>query len=304
MEPPRLRPNPSAPDAPVTPGDASPRQSSRRGGGSAAGPPGLVARRVPVALAAAVVGLQIAYPLVSPGPARDQLTIATVLVFFAASAAHAAIWRGVPFAAALVALTGGGGFGIEALGVATGLPFGAYTYAPTLGPALLDVPLIIPLAWTMMAYPAYVVACRLASTPWVRVPLAGWALTSWDLFLDPQMVEAGHWSWHAGGPAVLGIPLSNFAGWLLVATAMMAALDAVAATAESRAGGRIRRVVAGDAAPVALYLWVYGSSVLSHAAFFGLPGSAVLGGIGMGAVAIPLTLRLATDARGHEGARR
>lgn len=267
-----------------------------------------VAGYVPVALAMAVVGLQIAYPLVAQGPARDRLTAATVVVFFAASVSHAVVWRGRRVAAALVVVTAGGGFAVEAVGVATGLPFGAYAYAESLGPLVAGVPVVIPMAWTMMAYPAYAVARRLTRSRWVRVPVAGWALASWDLFLDPQMVDAGHWSWDASGPAVLGIPLSNFAGWFLVATAMMAVLDVAAgrlAAGQTGRGGAVRGVTArggavagvagvapADAPLYGLYLWVYASSVLSHLAFFGLPGSAVLGGIGMGVVAVPLALRL------------
>jgi hypothetical protein len=42
----------------------------------------------------------------------------------------------------------------------------------------------------------------------------------------------------------------------------------------------------------ALYLWVYFSSVLAHAVFFGLPGSAVTGGLLMGLVAVPFAVTL------------
>ncbi|GFM27139.1 pyridoxine/pyridoxamine 5'-phosphate oxidase, partial [Mycobacterium sp. PO2] len=49
----------------------------------------------------------------------------------------------------------------------------------------------------------------------------------------------------------------------------------------------------GPSGPAAaLYLWVYFSSVMAHFVFFGLPGSAVMGGIVMGAIAIPFTLAL------------
>lgn len=289
--------------------------SSRRlvaDGGGRRSPRG-VARYVPVALAVAVVGLQTAYPLVAQGPALDLLTVGTVIVFAAASVSHAVVWRGRRFAAALVVVTGGAGFAVEAVGVATGLPFGAYAYAESLGPLVAGVPVVIPMAWTMMAYPAYAVARRLTRSRWVRVPVAGWALTSWDLFLDPQMVDAGHWSWDASGPAVLGIPLSNFAGWFLVATVMMAVLDVAAGRLAGDWTGRegaVRGAVAGVAGVVApadaplygLYLWVYASSVLSHLAFFGLPGSAVLGGIGMGVVAFPLALRLRPECAHPSGA--
>jgi hypothetical protein len=79
------------------------------------------------------------------------------------------------------------------LTVATGFPFGSYAYSPALGPRLLGVPVVIPLAWTWMAWPAWLVAGRLV-TGVFRVPLAGLTLAAWDLFLDPQ------WSPRGTGP--------------------------------------------------------------------------------------------------------
>jgi len=232
--------------------------------------------------AAATVLAQVAYPLVR-GTARDVLTVVTVLLFATASVAHAATTRGPRAAVALLVIAGGGGLLAEAAGVATGIPFGGYSYAGTLGPAVLGVPLAIPLAWTMMAWPAYLVGTRLAAGRGrtVRIAAAAVALASWDLFLDPQMVDAGHWRWADPSPALPGVPtvpLTNYAGWLLVAVVLMAALDRAAPVSPSTA----------DAVPCTLYLWTYASSVLAHAAFFGLPASAVWGGIGMGLVALPL----------------
>ena len=54
-----------------------------------------------------------------------------------------------------------------------------------------------------------------------------------------------------------------------------------------------------DAPMLALWLWTYASSVLAHAVFLDLPGSAVWGGLLMGAVVLPLVLRL----RGRHPAR-
>jgi len=45
-----------------------------------------------------------------------------------------------------------------------------------------------------------------------------------------------------------------------------------------------------DAPMLALYLWMYGSSVLAHAAFLHLPASAAWGALGMGLVAVPLAV--------------
>ena len=43
---------------------------------------------------------------------------------------------------------------------------------------------------------------------------------------------------------------------------------------------------------LALYLWTYYSSVLAHAVFLDLPASALWGGIAMGAVAVPVSVKL------------
>jgi uncharacterized membrane protein len=115
---------------------------------------------------------------------------------------------------------------------------------------------------------------------WAVVAVAAVALASWDVFLDPQMVAAGHWRWLDPGrglPLVPGIPLTNYAGWLAVAVLVVGALHALLGVARPR-----------TSAPAAvLYLWVYASSVLAHLAFFGLPGSALMGALLMGSVALP-----------------
>lgn len=244
---------------------------------------GNVARAVPVALGLAVVALQIAYPLVAQGAARDRLTVLVVVCFAAASVTHALVWRGPAFAAALVATTTVGGLMIEVVGVSTGVPFGEYRYLDSLGAQLLGVPVVVALAWTMMAYPAYVVSEVIGGGALRASVVGGWALASWDLFLDPQMVQAGHWEWTSQVPALAGIPLTNYLAWFVVATAMMLTLRMLTGH---------ETTVADDRLPLALYLWTYGSSVLAHAVFFGLPASAVAGGIGMGVVVAALVRAL------------
>lgn len=237
---------------------------------------GTAARALPLVFAATVIALQIAYPLVPQGPARDRLTVVIVLCFAAASLSHALMWRGAAFALALVFTTAGGGLAVEVLGVSTGVPFGEYRYADSLGARVFGVPLVIALAWTMMAYPAYVVSEHIGGGLARRIVVGGWALASWDLFLDPQMVQAGHWAWATHGPSLAGIPLTNYLAWFVIAAAMMAALRALTGLQQAPA--------VDDRVPLALYLWTYASSVLAHAVFFGLPTSAVAGGIGMGVV--------------------
>jgi uncharacterized membrane protein len=269
----------------VTAPPYAPAVASSTGAVPARSLPARIALRVPAvrplpaliaALAALTVLSQIAYPLTS-GTARNRLTIVTVLLWCTVSLTHAAVSRGTRFALGVLAISAGVGFASEALGVATGVPFGHYSYAATLGPRLLGVPLIVPLAWTMMAYPALLVGRRIGA------PLFGGALAlaSWDLFLDPQMVAAGHWRFTGEGPRLNGVPVSNTFGWAIVALVIMAGLTRLA----MRPVRPVRPI--DDRIPLGLYLWTYASSVLAAAVFFHQPGAALAGGLIMG---IPVLL--------------
>jgi len=232
------------------------------------------------ALVVASVGLQLAYPL-THGVARDRITVATVVVVAGASVTHAGItagWRGL----AGCAVAAGLGFGAELIGVHTGVPFGHYSYANSLGPKVAGVPVLAGLAWTMLAWPAALVARRLAASYPARVLVGGWALASWDLFLDPQMVAAGHWTWADPNPHLPGVPtvpLTNYAGWLFVATAISLVLQGIPRPSDDRW-------------MLGLYLWTYVSSVVGLLVFLDLAGAAAWGALGMGLVAIPLAVRL------------
>jgi carotene biosynthesis associated membrane protein len=239
---------------------------------------GRLLRGLPWLLAFGVIGLEIAYALTA-GAHRRDLTIAVVIVFFLASTLHALAWRGLWWTLGFLIVTAGGGLAIEAVGVRTGWPFGNYSYAvDRLGPTVAGVPVVIPLAWAMMAYPALIVARRL-STGVLLTPIIGAvALASWDLFLDPMMTAEGFWKFSNPQRAlrhVPGIPLANYVGWVLAAFAMMLLLD------------RLPRRHAEDGVPALLYLWTFASSVVGNAMFFDRPWVAVYGGIAMGVVALP-----------------
>ncbi|HVU74073.1 MAG TPA: carotenoid biosynthesis protein [Mycobacteriales bacterium] len=226
-------------------------------------------------LAFAAVLAQIAYPLVH-GQSRDVLTVVTVALFSAAGVTHAGKRDGT----VLLVVTAGIGFGVEVLGVHTGVPFGHYRYTHTLGAMVAGVPVVIAFAWTMLAWPALAVGRRIARTRVGVALIAGFALASWDVFLDPQMVHDHHWTWSGPGPRLNGIPLANHLGWLVVAIALCALLDAA-----------LSRPVS-DEQPIALWLWTFGSSVLANLAFFDRPQVALAGGVAMGVVALPLVVVL------------
>jgi len=101
----------------------------------------------------------------------------------------------------------------EAVGVASGVPFGAYRYTAALGPAIAGVPVVMGAAWMVL----------LAWVRQWRLPI--WAgaltLTALDLVIDPLAAgPLGFWEWAHRGP-YYGIPLSNFAGWLVISAVLM-----------------------------------------------------------------------------------
>lgn len=245
--------------------------------------------RLPWMLAGATVLLQIGYPL-TDGPVRDRLTVAIVVCFALATVTHAWSVRGMP-AVLVLACVAAIGLVAEWIGLHTGVPFGRYAYRGGLGVRLAGVPLVVPLAWAMMSWPGAQVARRLARSRPVRVLAGAWALAAWDLFLDPQMVAAGHWSWRYPSPHLPGVgtvPLTNYAGWLLVAVGISLVLQVfLDAGPRLNAGPRI-----SDVQPLALFGWTYVSSVLALALFLPLAGAAAWGALGMGILAIPLAAQL------------
>jgi putative membrane protein len=103
------------------------------------------------------------------------------------------------------------------------------------------------------------------------------------------MVDAGHWTFAPdNGPTLTGIPLVNFAGWLLVAGVLMLLLTLVLPWERHDRGPGERPV--GFSVPLAVYLWTYASSLLANLAFFGRPEVALTGGLAM-AVPVALLLR-------------
>lgn len=208
---------------------------------------------------------QVAVPLTD-----DRATLTTVVVAaFAATTTSfaAAVWgwrRALAAAVAVVVAT----TALERIGTTTGFPFGSYDYTGVLQPTVAGVPVAVTLAWLAMAVPAREVAARLAVRRWPRVALGAVALTAWDVMLDPQMVGEGYWTWAGGGPW-RGVPLSNYAGWLLASAGVMVLLDALLPGP-------------GGSTPLLwLYTWWAVMQTLGFVVFFGDPLVGVVGGAAM-----------------------
>lgn len=164
---------------------------------------------------------------------------------------------------------------VEAVGSATGFPFGAYYYTDKLQPQLLHVPLVIPLAWFMLLPAAWVIAHRWRHNRWKFAAVSALAFTAWDLFLDPQMVGWGLWVWE-NPSGYFGIPYSNYAGWLLVSfglTALLFGRFGIEKLAASKPAAQLL---------VLIYAVTWFLELFGLAFFWGQPAPAIVGGVIMG----------------------
>jgi uncharacterized membrane protein len=258
-----------------------------------------VTRALPLLIAGALVLTAIAYPLTS-GAARDTVSWTIVVLGSLLSVVHAGLGRGVRTAAGLVVLVAATAIAFEAVGLATGFPYGSYRYSDALGPTLMGVPFLVPLAWLMMAWPSWVLADRLAAPvrparrAAVRIGAAAALFAAWDVVLDPQMVQAGYWTWthpRPGLPGIDTVPLTNLAGWLLAGLVLIALLDVLVTRTSVPGAPRI-----GDAAPLLALGWMTLGGALAHAGWLGLPGSAAWGAALFLPVAGLLLVRYRRDA--------
>ena len=110
----------------------------------------------------------------------------------------------------------------------TGVPFGLYQYTLlTRGRELYitDVPLIDPLSFGFLAYASFCLArvalsARVAPRSVIAV-VAGVLMMALDVVIDPLAVRGERWflgplfAYGTPGP-YFGVPLSNFAGWVVV----------------------------------------------------------------------------------------
>ena len=120
------------------------------------------------------------------------------------------------------------GFGSLAEGVSlrTGFPFGHYYFTDAMGPKVLQVPVLLVLAYLGIAYVSWVLALLILGyldkpingvRTFALPLLASFIMVAWDLSMDPDWSTLDHvWVWQHGG-AYFGVPLSNFFGWFLTA---------------------------------------------------------------------------------------
>ncbi|MBK9576396.1 MAG: carotenoid biosynthesis protein [Fibrobacteres bacterium] len=124
---------------------------------------------------------------------------------------------------------------IEAVGVQTGIPFGAYAYAEGLGLHLPgEVPWSVPLSWAAATLGVHLFLRRFApDAGWIRRVFAGsMLLLAWDLVLDPAMSSVlPFWIWGTDG-FWYGVPASNLLGWYVSGAVFLGMLEVFASRFE------------------------------------------------------------------------
>ena len=157
---------------------------------------------------------------------------------------------------------------VEAVGVGTGIPFGAYRYTNVLSPKLPgSVPAAVMFAWVLIVLGAY--GC-LASTVRRRnsllLALLGALLaTLLDVEIEPVAFHLEHyWEWLSPGPIhYYGVPLANFAAWFAVAFLLLLCVDALFRSAVQAKAGSRRAFLAPRVLFVAS-LFMFGLVDLTH----------------------------------------
>jgi putative membrane protein len=105
----------------------------------------------------------------------------------------------------------------ENLSIATGFPFGHYHFTEAMGPKVLQVPVLLGLAYIGIGYVSWTLAGIIlgAASPPALATVAAFLMVAWDLATEPVWSTiAGGWTWHDGGP-YFGVPVTNFLGWFL-----------------------------------------------------------------------------------------
>jgi putative membrane protein len=153
-------------------------------------------------------------------PSLGNVGFTLMLVLFAI--AHCTVSQGARRTLEFFVFTAIVSYVLEEVGVRTGLVYGHYHYSDMLGAKVGHVPVLIPLAWFMMIYPAWIVARAILrgidTSAWpaliAQALVAALVMTAWDAVMDPGMSAGGNWVWENGG-AYFGVPLLNYGGWML-----------------------------------------------------------------------------------------
>ncbi|MDQ6643289.1 MAG: carotenoid biosynthesis protein [Chloroflexota bacterium] len=125
-------------------------------------------------------------------------------------------------------------YGVEAVGVNTGFPFGSYRYTGILSPVLPGgVPLPVVFAWLTIILAVRRLTVRpplLVGRRWlISTVVAALLATLLDLVLEPVAFHLEHyWTWLVPSNfAYYGVPLANFLAWFVVSLVLLSFVNRI-----------------------------------------------------------------------------
>jgi isopentenyl-diphosphate delta-isomerase type 1 len=169
-------------------------------------------------LSAVMIGLVLpAYFManVELPPWSHAVSAVSVILFAVPTFWAAKMWLGWRDALIVFGALGIFALLIESVAITTGVPYGHFGYSDHLGLKLFGVvPWTVSFAWPPLLLGAYAIAAKLCDRRSGRMAMTTLLLVVFDMVLDPGAVFLGFWKYADGG-WFYGVPLSNFAGWIV-----------------------------------------------------------------------------------------
>ena len=100
------------------------------------------------------------------------------------------------------------GYSVEAIGVATGMLFGSYSYGNLFGFKIFETPLLIGINWLFLSLSAHGVVQYFTKNALILIIIPAFLMTGLDFFIEPVAMVLGFWSWENNL-----IPFQNFMMW-------------------------------------------------------------------------------------------
>ncbi|MEC5164388.1 putative membrane protein [Flavobacterium sp. PL11] len=102
------------------------------------------------------------------------------------------------------------GYSVEAIGVATGILFGSYSYGKYFGIKLFETPLLIGVNWLFLALSSHGVVQYFTKKSILLIIIPSLIMTGLDFFIEPVAMELGFWGWENNI-----IPFQNYVMWFV-----------------------------------------------------------------------------------------
>lgn len=102
------------------------------------------------------------------------------------------------------------GYGVEAIGVGTGVLFGTYWYGEYFGFKILETPVLIGANWLFLSLSAHGAMQYFTKSRILLIVIPSIIMTGLDFFIEPVAMKLGFWNW-----ADNIVPVQNFVMWFL-----------------------------------------------------------------------------------------